>query len=288
MEVAMSSQAKVVLLSVLSCSVVFAIALLVRPAAAQNPKSPELRSQIVRWGDAKSHSADWGEMRRYFHGRTFATEKTFVATAIVQPGKSVHKAHRHAEEEYLAVVDGTGTWWLDGKESPAKRGDILYVGPWVYHGLTNTGEQPLVFLVIKYNGKGVQPSARPDDRPDELAVQLDGDRGKQQPMAKVTGRVTLNGQPLANAAVTFVPETGRPAMGVTDEEGRYVVTTFEKNDGALPGQYRVTIAAQAARTPKNGNNVQATVPKAYSDPQTSALTVEVVQGRNDFQLELSD
>ena len=91
-----------------------------------------------------------------------------VAVAVVQPGKSVHKAHRHAQEEYLAVVQGTGPWSLDEKEFAAERGDILYVKPWVYHGLTNTGDEPLIFLVVRYNGKGVPTPPKPDDRPNEL------------------------------------------------------------------------------------------------------------------------
>jgi hypothetical protein len=203
-------------------------------------------------------------------------------------GKSVHKAHRHAKEEYLAVVEGTGIWWVDGKESPAKRGDIPYVGPWVYHGLANTGDKPLVFLVIKYNGKGVQPLPRPDDCPDELAVQLDSSRSKKPPMPKVSGIVTFNGEPLANAVLTFVSEKGRVSTGITDKQGRYELTTFEENDGALPGQCRVTIATQAAPTPKKAGDAQATVPAKYSDPQTSALMVEVRDGVNQFDFALSD
>jgi mannose-6-phosphate isomerase-like protein (cupin superfamily) len=135
---------------------------------AAEPKLGDLKSQVVRRDDARSHIADWGEMRLYFRGKTFATKDVLVAVAVVQPGKSVHKAHRHAQEEYLAVTQGTGTWSLDGKEFPAKQGDILYVEPWVYHGLTNTGDEPLTFLVIRYNGKGVKTPPKPDDRPNEL------------------------------------------------------------------------------------------------------------------------
>jgi mannose-6-phosphate isomerase-like protein (cupin superfamily) len=143
------------------------------PAFAQAPAANELKTQIKRWDDAPSHAADWGEMRRYFTGQSSATKDVLVAVAVVQPGKSVHKAHRHAEEEYLALVEGTGTWSVDGKESPAQRGDILYAAPWVYHGLTNTGDKPLIFLVVRYNGKGVAPPPQPDNRPNELADQTD-------------------------------------------------------------------------------------------------------------------
>ena len=140
----------VLLLSVSGLAVVWTV----RPSHAEPPPPPALKSQIVRWDDAKSHTGDWGEMRRYFGGQTFATKDVLVAVAVVQPGKAVHYAHRHAEEEYLALVEGTGVWTLDGKDSPAQRGDILYVEPWVYHGLTNTGDKPLTFLVVRYNGKG--------------------------------------------------------------------------------------------------------------------------------------
>jgi quercetin dioxygenase-like cupin family protein len=107
-------------------------------------------------------------MRRYFVGQTAGTKDVLVAVAVVEPGKAVHRAHRHPHEEYLLVVEGTGTWSLDGQQSPAKRGDILYVEPWVYHGLTNTGDEPVIFAVIRYNPKGVDIPPRPDDRPDEL------------------------------------------------------------------------------------------------------------------------
>jgi len=145
-----------------------AVAFPIASAVAAEPGPGELKSGVIRFDETKVHTGDWGSMHRYFAGKTFATEGAFVAVAVIEPGKAVHKEHRHAEEEYLAVVEGSGVWALDGKEFPAKRGDILYVEPWVYHGLTNTGDKPLVFLVSKYNGQGVTPRPQPDDRPNEL------------------------------------------------------------------------------------------------------------------------
>jgi len=145
----------------------FVIGLVVSAGLAEEPKSPPLTTGIIRWEEARSNQADWGEMRRYFTGETGGTKDVLVAVAVVQPGKAVHRAHRHAHEEYLALVQGTGTWSVDGKETPAQRGDILYAEPWVYHGLTNTGTEPLIFLVVRYNPKGTPLPPRPDNRPDE-------------------------------------------------------------------------------------------------------------------------
>jgi mannose-6-phosphate isomerase-like protein (cupin superfamily) len=139
----------------------------VLPAQAADTPPKPLKSGIVSFDDAKAQQADWGEMRRYFTGETSGTKDVLTAVAIVKPGKSVHRAHRHAEEEYLILAEGSGTWSLDGKEFPAKRGDILYVEPWVYHGLTNTGAEQLIFVVVRFNSKGVKVPPRPDNRPDE-------------------------------------------------------------------------------------------------------------------------
>jgi len=146
---------------------VVALTSLAGVVGTDRPAEP-LRSQIVRQDEARITKGDWGQMYRYFAGESFATRNALVAVAVVQPGKAVHRAHRHAQEEYLLLVEGSGIWSLEGKEIPAKAGDVLYTAPWVYHGLTNTGTQPLTFAVVRYDGKGVSPPPRPDDRPDEL------------------------------------------------------------------------------------------------------------------------
>lgn len=47
------------------------------------------------------------------------------------------------------------------------RSDLLYVEPRIYHGLANTGDKPLIFLVARYNPKGIDLPPRPDDKPGE-------------------------------------------------------------------------------------------------------------------------
>src|SRR5262245_47046582 len=59
----------------------------------------------------------------------------------------------------------------------------------------------------------------------------------------VRGVVKLDGQPVANAAVIFVPQApgGREAYGSTDANGAFRLTTTKPDDGALPGKYKVVI-----------------------------------------------
>lgn len=62
----------------------------------------------------------------------------------------------------------------------------------------------------------------------------------------VSGRVTLNGQPLADVALNFSPVTGNDnafaAYGKTDKDGRYTLRLVENNPpGATAGKNRVTL-----------------------------------------------
>ena len=62
-------------------------------------------------------------------------------------------------------------------------------------------------------------------------------------VAPVTGTVTLDGKPLANASVRFQPTGGgRPSAGFTDEDGVYVLDYSMTEAGAEVGSCQVIIA----------------------------------------------
>jgi hypothetical protein len=60
---------------------------------------------------------------------------------------------------------------------------------------------------------------------------------------EVEGVVLLDNEPVAEATVLFIPDgsTGQPAHGMTDANGKFQLTTYKENDGALPGSYKVTV-----------------------------------------------
>jgi hypothetical protein len=81
-----------------------------------------------------------------------------------------------------------------------------------------------------------------------LALAGAGCGGGQSAVSKVNGTVTLDGKPLAGALVSFVPQdvkSGRLATGRTDANGHFDLTTFRTNDGAIPGQYKITVTLTA-------------------------------------------
>src|SRR5262249_40201826 len=63
-----------------------------------------------------------------------------------------------------------------------------------------------------------------------------------QALGPVEGTLKMNGKPLANVQVEFLPEANGPrSVGVTDPEGKYQLTTDDNRPGALVGTHRVVL-----------------------------------------------
>ena len=131
-------------------------------AVERKSAAKDLESRIYSQEDARLSTGDWGSIRLYTEDGTptFGTGSMLTAQLEFVPGKQLHPPHRHAEEEFQYVIEGSGTWSLNGKESPAKKGDLMYSKPWDEHGILNTGTEPLRFFVVKWSSKGVPPPAQ--------------------------------------------------------------------------------------------------------------------------------
>lgn len=108
-------------------------------------------------------------------------------------------------------------------------------------------------------------------------------------IAYVTGRVTMDGKPLADATVVFIPEDGRPAGATTDEDGNYVLNFSGGRKGALPGLSTVRIMTMRdASEDENGKPIpgrRETVPAKYNTDTTLTFDVQSDQ-RNTANFEL--
>jgi hypothetical protein len=116
-------------------------------------------------------------------------------------------------------------------------------------------------------------------------------REEDRPIATpVAVTVTFQGQPVEGAVVMFAPRAapGRPASGKTEADGKVMLTTFDRGDGAVPGTYRVTISKTHVDEPGPQAEPRHLLPLEYASPETSALMAEVVAaGPNEFAFELT-
>ena len=98
-------------------------------------------------------------------------------------------------------------------------------------------------------------------------------RGDMPELGDVYGKVTLDGKPVSNINILFTPETGRPAGGVTDEEGSYELKYLEGYSGSRLGPAKVTFEWSPGVEPT------AAIPAKYMQ---DGFSVEVKEGSNEL------
>lgn len=135
----------------------------------------------------------------------------------------------------------------------------------------------------------------------------------------VTGSVAYKGKPLEGANVSFFNDKSpRVASGVTDAEGKFTLSTYDINDGAIAGDYKITVskfdataASNAAAASSGGSTVpdpanltssyvaamnkgkaatsKSLIPEVYQKQDTTPLKETVKDGQeNKFLLQLTD
>jgi mannose-6-phosphate isomerase-like protein (cupin superfamily) len=89
----------------------------------------------------------------HYNGPTDQLSGMCTGMAVLDPGASPHPPHRHPEEEFLIVSEGTGEIECAGQITPVGPGAIMYCAGNVLHGITNTGKVPMTFYWSKWLGK---------------------------------------------------------------------------------------------------------------------------------------
>lgn len=78
----------------------------------------------------------------------FRSPRLLVGLNAFEPGQS-HRLHAHAGlDKVYHVVDGEGVFLLEGRELPARAGDLLVAPDGVPHGVRNDGPGRLLLLTI--------------------------------------------------------------------------------------------------------------------------------------------
>jgi hypothetical protein len=108
--------------------------------------------------------------------------------------------------------------------------------------------------------------------------------GSEYQIAPVSGKITLDGEPLDGALVNFEPvrqgdslEAGYGSNAECDANGAFSLKSLHGEDGAIVGPHRVLITTFKAKEGPNGETLiwsQEKVPQRYMD-YDKPLTFEV-------------
>ena len=93
---------------------------------------------------------DHGAYRPDRMGKSTIYESPHILVGLnaFEPGQS-HSLHTHAgTDKVYHVLQGEGTFLLDGRELPMRAGDLLVAPDGVPHGVRNTGTARLLVLAV--------------------------------------------------------------------------------------------------------------------------------------------
>lgn len=105
--------------------------------------------------------------------------------------------------------------------------------------------------------------------------------------AYVKGKVTLDGEPLANVRVEFQPEKGPPSYGATDESGAYQLRLSDSQQGAKVGRHtiRITTIRPKSDDPRAKKvPIVEQIPAQYNTRSKQIREIEPGSNRIDFDL----
>jgi mannose-6-phosphate isomerase-like protein (cupin superfamily) len=126
-------------------------------AWSKKKSAGDIVSHIYKRSEVKKSTGSWGSIYMYTNDSTstYGTESMLTAVLEFLPGKQLQPPHQHANEEFQYIIEGSGTWFLNGKETPIQKGDLMYAKPWDIHGISNTGTDTLKFFVVKWINKAM-------------------------------------------------------------------------------------------------------------------------------------
>lgn len=84
----------------------------------------------------------------WFFDKEFIDGRT-LKMSVVAPHSATHKPHKHSEDEFFFVLEGTAEFYLDGKTATGEKYSAFYCPSYIEHGIRNVGDTELKYLVIK-------------------------------------------------------------------------------------------------------------------------------------------
>jgi len=126
---------------------VIKLATLSLPFAAGAAKLPD---GVTTDGKAKLTREPFGDLRIYFEGPTDQLKSMTAGSLRLKAGASPHEPHRHPEEEFLLVTEGTGEISVEGLITKVGPGAMMYCAGNKLHGIVNTGKAPMLFYFYKW------------------------------------------------------------------------------------------------------------------------------------------
>ena len=110
--------------------------------------SAPLRSTVFPWEDLVAKPTSVGLRRDVTNQPTATFERFECHISTLNTGQMSHPPHRHPQEEFIIIKEGTLDVFINGKVQRVGPGSLFFFASNDLHNVTNVGDTPATYLVF--------------------------------------------------------------------------------------------------------------------------------------------
>lgn len=111
--------------------------------------APLVRSTVLDWEKLAVKPTKVGARRELLNGPTTTLVNLEGHITTVNAGEVPHAPHRHPDDEFILLREGTLEVTVEGKATQATPGSVIFLSSNDLHGLRNIGTTPATYFVFR-------------------------------------------------------------------------------------------------------------------------------------------
>lgn len=123
-----------------------------RQAATGRQRKDEIDMTVVEMGEKDGVTGGVLKLETLLNEEQLNGKCGLYARCTLEPGATLNHHEHHGETETYFILSGSGVYEDNGTDVPAKADDVFFCKDGNGHGITNTGDVPLVFMALIIKG----------------------------------------------------------------------------------------------------------------------------------------
>jgi len=119
-------------------------------APAGAPAPAVLGSTVFAWDSLAAQPTKTGVHRDVYTGPTATLDKFHCHVSTLNPGENTGAPHRHPQEEFIILREGTLEVNISGKTQTVTAGSMIFYAANELENMRNVGTVPATYYVIQF------------------------------------------------------------------------------------------------------------------------------------------
>ncbi len=121
--------------------------------ALVQPQDEAMHSTVFDWTRIEAKQIEQGSRRFFFESSTEMLPYLEMHVTTLKPHTASHAPHRHVDEEFIIVREGTVEEFIEGKTHRVGPGSVIFLASNDEHGIRNVGDTEASYYAIRWRSR---------------------------------------------------------------------------------------------------------------------------------------